>query len=41
MEAAWLSILVALPLVTAFVGWITNWCAVQMIFFWLLRSRWR
>lgn len=32
MESSWFAILAALPLVTAFVGWITNWCAVQMIF---------
>jgi len=32
VESSGFAILAALPLVTAFVGWITNWCAVQMIF---------
>jgi uncharacterized membrane protein YheB (UPF0754 family) len=32
VESSWIAILVVVPLVTAFVGWITNWCAVQMIF---------
>jgi len=32
VEPSWIAILLAVPLVTAFVGWITNWCAVQMIF---------
>ncbi len=32
MEPSWISIVLLVPVVTAFVGWITNWCAVQMIF---------
>jgi uncharacterized membrane protein YheB (UPF0754 family) len=32
VEPSWIAILAAVPLVTAFVGWVTNWCAVQMIF---------
>ncbi len=32
METGWLTLLAVLPLLTAFVGWLTNWCAVRMIF---------
>jgi len=32
LEFQWPVLLAVIPLLTAFVGWITNWCAVRMIF---------